>query len=44
MDLASSLRFKTRSVFTASISEGKNPRFLAINHTEVSAPKHPASI
>lgn len=30
--LEESLRHKTRAVFTASLSEGRNPRFIAINH------------
>lgn len=33
--LEQALRLKSRAAFTASLSEGKNARFLAINHVEV---------
>ena len=37
--LQHSIRTKTRASFTASLSEAKNARFLAINHTEVTTPR-----
>jgi hypothetical protein len=35
--LQKNLRIKNRQSFTASLMEGKNSRFIAINHTEVCA-------